>query len=142
MNFLGIDYGSKRIGLSTGDDELRFALPLGAILAETFESVTREIAKIVAERKIAKIIIGYPLNMNGSIGYKAKEVESFVEKLKKQIAVPIIYSDERLSSESVEDVQKHRSIKNRQFLRKSGIVDSRAATIILQDYFDEHLRDA
>jgi putative Holliday junction resolvase len=135
MNYLGIDYGTKRLGLSVGDDELKFAVPIEAIHVTARENVIQKIAEIVNFRKIYKIIIGYPINMDDTIGMKAKEVDCFIHLLEQFITIPIERIDERLTSENVGDLRK-RSIKNRQNLRKSGTIDSAAAVIILQDYFD------
>ena len=136
MNYLGIDYGTRRIGLSIGDDELSFAVSLPCLHVHIIGDIFEEIKKIVELRKIDKIIVGYPFNMDGSVGYKAKEVDEFIEKLNQYVAISIERVDERLTSESVGDL-RHRSGKNRRRLRRSGTVDSAAAVIILQDYFDK-----
>ncbi|MDR0418411.1 MAG: Holliday junction resolvase RuvX [Puniceicoccales bacterium] len=137
MDYLGIDYGTKRIGLSVGDSELNFVVPIKAIHVTDKDSTVQKITEIVKLRKIHKIIIGYPINMDDTIGTKAKEVDHFVHLLKKHIIIPIERMDERLTSENVYDLRK-RSSKNRQKLRKSGAIDSAAAVLILQDYFDRY----
>ena len=136
MNYLGIDYGTQRIGLSTGDDELRFAVPLKCISGKKLDEAYRSIKEIVGLYRIGKIVIGYPFNMDGSVGYKAREVDAFVKLLQKQVGdISIERVDERLTSESVGDL-RHRSGKARRRLRRGGAIDSAAAVIILQDYFD------
>lgn len=136
MNFLGIDYGTKRIGLSEGDDELKLAVPLEAIMVGAMDDAIKEIASMVFRKKIGNIVVGYPLNMDDSIGFKAREVDDFIKKLATMVSVPILRIDERLTSETVCDAQKRRSKKNRLKHRKTGVIDSASATIILQDYFD------
>ncbi|MDR2812220.1 MAG: Holliday junction resolvase RuvX [Puniceicoccales bacterium] len=136
MNYLGIDYGTKRLGLSVGDGELKIAVPIEAIRVTTWENVGRKIAEIVKFRQIHKIIVGYPINMNGTVGAKAKEVDCFIRLLERFVAIPMERMDERLTSENVGDLRK-RSGRNRQNLRKSGAIDSAAAVLILQDYWDE-----
>ncbi|MDR1435189.1 MAG: Holliday junction resolvase RuvX [Puniceicoccales bacterium] len=135
MNFLGIDYGRKRVGLSGGDDELKLAVPLGAIRVGTLEKVGEQIAEIVKFRRIHKIIVGYPINMDDSVGAMTEEVDHFIDLLRKDLSIPVERMDERLTSENVGDVRR-RSGKNRQNLRRSGAIDSAAAVLILQDYFD------
>jgi putative Holliday junction resolvase len=135
MNYLGIDYGTKRMGLSIGDDAIKLAVPIEAIRVSTLKNAAQRIGEIVDSRKIHKIIIGYPLNMDDTIGAKAKEVDHFVKLLMKYVAIPIEPLDERLTSENVGDMRR-RSSKNRQNLRKKGTIDSAAAALILQDYFD------
>jgi putative Holliday junction resolvase len=135
MNYLGIDYGTKRMGLSVGDDELKFAVPIEAIRVSTEERALQRLAEVIKLRNIHKIIIGYPINMNDTIGAKAKEVDHFIDLLGRLISLPIERMDERLTSENVGDMQR-RSIKNRQNLRQKGTIDSAAAVLILQDYLD------
>ncbi|MDR1590885.1 MAG: Holliday junction resolvase RuvX [Puniceicoccales bacterium] len=135
MNYLGIDYGTKRLGLSVGDDALKFVVPIDAISVTSWEKVAQKIAEIGKIRQIHKIIVGYPINMDDTIGAKAKEVDRFVALLKQFVSIPIVRSDERLTSESVGDLYR-RSGKNRRKLRKSGAIDSAAAVLILQDYLD------
>ncbi|MDR1366961.1 MAG: Holliday junction resolvase RuvX [Puniceicoccales bacterium] len=137
MDYLGIDYGTKRIGLSVGDSVLNFVVPIKAIRVTGKNNTAKKIAEIVKLREIHKIIIGYPINMDDTIGTKAKEVDYFVHLLEQYITIPMERMDERLTSENVYDLRK-RSSKNRQNLRKSGAIDSAAAVLILQDYFDRH----
>ena len=77
-----------------------------------------------------------PYNMNGSSGFKAKEVEAFIEQLKSRFQLPVTTVDERLTSHQVEQELK---LQKRQVDRRSGEIDSRAAALILQDYLDQQL---
>lgn len=138
MNLLGIDYGTKRIGLSFSDSEVGFAFPLAAIQVTDRTKAIEEVVAVVREKRIHQIVVGYPINMDDSIGFKAKEVDQFIEDLSTRISCPIERMDERLTSEAVQDMQGHRSPGNRQNMRKKGTIDSVAATIILQDYLDIH----
>jgi putative Holliday junction resolvase len=142
MDYLGIDYGTKRIGLSVGNGELKFAVPIEAICITTWGNAAQKISEIIKFRQIHKIIIGYPINMDDTIGTKAREVDRFIRLLERLVAIPIERMDERLSSENVNDLRK-RSAKNRQNLRKRGAIDSAAAALILQDYFDtRHIKES
>jgi putative Holliday junction resolvase len=140
VNFIGIDYGEKRIGLSFGDDELRIAVPFKPILYTDPMDALSILTSLITERKIDRVIVGYPINMDDSIGFKAMEVNGFVAKLKKMIDVPVEYMDERLTSvQALEDLghmARGRSVKSRLENRHSGAIDSAAAAIILQDYLD------
>jgi putative Holliday junction resolvase len=136
MNYLGIDYGTKRLGLSVGDDALKFAVPIEAIPVTSWEKVAQKIAAIGNLRQIHKIVIGYPLNMDDTIGTKATEVDRFIHYLEQFTPIPIERIDERLTSENVGDLRR-RSATNRRNLRKSGAIDSAAAVLILQDYLDQ-----
>jgi len=134
MHCLGIDYGEKRIGLAYGDD-LGVATPVPAATQEQFEDRMQAIATMIRERRISDLVVGYPYNMDGSIGFKAKEVDVFIDVLEKRFELPVHRVDERLTSSQVTKDLGLTSRRERE-LRKSGVVDSGAATLILQDYLD------
>lgn len=93
MKLLGIDYGSKRIGLALGDTETRMAAPW-----KTVES-RDDVVRAVLEEQVGMIVVGLPLTMKGEEGPQAKEVQDFVEVLKERVAIPIETVDERLTSQ-------------------------------------------
>ncbi|MFA6468367.1 MAG: Holliday junction resolvase RuvX [Bacteroidota bacterium] len=136
--YLGIDYGSVRIGLSLSD-------PL-KIIAQGFKTIRNneqsldQIAAVIAEQNIERIIVGNPLNLKGEISTKAEEVKQFVNRLKERTAVEILLLDERFTS-----VMAQRSIISMGTTRKQrqnnkGKVDEVAAAILLQGYLDSHHR--
>jgi putative Holliday junction resolvase len=132
MRCLGIDYGEKRIGLAWGD-ELGVATPLPAATAADFEARMEHISQLVTGRRVTDLVVGYPYNMDGSIGFKAQEVDAFIAKLEQRFGLPVHRIDERLTSHSVEQGLGLSGRRERQ-LRKTGAVDSGAATLILQDW--------
>lgn len=133
MRFLGIDYGDRRIGLSYGD-ELGVATPLPAITAADEARRREMLATVVRERRITELVIGHPLNMDDSVGPKAKQIEAVAARLRRELGLPVHLVDERLTSYEAEaTIAKSR----RRDVRASGIIDSRAATLILQDYLDQ-----
>lgn len=133
MRCLGIDYGAKRIGLSHGDD-IGVAVPLPALIEPDAESRWRRLGDLLAGRRITDCVVGYPYNMDGSAGFKAKEVDGFIAELERRFGLPVHRVDETLTSyEAESSIAK----KNRRDVRDSGLVDSRAATIILQDFLDQ-----
>lgn len=133
MRCLGIDYGTKRIGLSYGD-ELGLATPLPALVDADPEKRWAGLLAVVRQRRATDLVLGYPFNMDGSVGFKAKEVEVFADRLKKETGLPVHLVDERLTSHQAESsIPKHKLRE----VRASGIVDSRAAAIILQDFLDQ-----
>lgn len=133
MNYLGIDWGEKRIGLAHAD-EVGIAVPLPAAKAATKKARLQHIEEMIKTRRIHEIICGYPLNMNGSVGTRAKEVDVFIGELEKRFGLPVHRIDERLSSHSVEQGLKQQKKK---LDRRSGEIDSRAAALILQDFIEE-----
>ena len=132
MTVLGIDYGEKRIGLSWGD-ELGLAVPLPAAVERTESARLRHIMQVLESRKVERIVVGMPYNMDGSLGFKAKEAGQFMARLRKLTQLPVVAVDERLTTHQAEENFKSRK---RKWDRKSGEIDSHAATLILQDYLD------
>lgn len=133
MNYLGIDWGEKRIGLAFADD-VGIAMPLPAAVAASKKERMRHIEAMLTQRKAQELVVGYPLNMNGTVGFKAKEVDEFIAELEKRFRLPIHRIDERLSSHSVAQGLKGQKKKPS---RRSGEIDSRAAALILQDFIEE-----
>jgi putative Holliday junction resolvase len=132
MRCLGIDYGTRRIGLSIGDD-LGVATPLPALTDAEEAKRWAALGAVVRQRRITDLVVGYPLNMDDSPGFKAKEVEAFAARLRTELGLPVHLVDERLTSYEAEStIAKSR----RRELRASGIIDSRAATLILQDFLN------
>lgn len=133
MRFLGIDYGDRRIGLSFGD-QLGVATPLPAITAADEPRRRAALGAVIKERRITELVIGHPLNMDDTVGPKAKEIEAVAARLRTEFGLPVHLVDERLTSYAAEETIAK---SKRRAVRASGIIDSRAATIILQDYLDQ-----
>jgi putative Holliday junction resolvase len=138
MRCLGIDYGEKRIGLSFSD-ELGVATPLPAVAGTAQGEPLKDLAGIIRGRRITALVLGHPLNMDGSAGFKAKEVERFAGELERAFGLPVHLVDERLTTyEAEQTIAK----AGRRAVRRSGVVDSRAACLILQDFLNQHLPPA
>jgi putative Holliday junction resolvase len=136
--FLGIDYGTKRVGLSHGD-ELGFAFPLPAANAEEAEQRFQQIAQEIKRLKVTHLVLGYPLSLEGEKTKRCLEVDAFAEELKNRFQLPIEFIDEGLTSQAADDLsktKKPKSIQERQAQAKTGERDSRAATVLLQDYLN------
>ncbi len=140
---LGMDYGLARIGVAISDERKIIATPILTIKTEKKLELTA--SKIVHELQqlqikygcdIETILIGIPLRMNGQLGMMADEVKHFVDVLKQLVAIPIVLWDERLSS-----VQADRSLREGNMTRKrrSQVVDTVTAAIILQSYLDSKI---
>lgn len=142
MKILGIDYGSKTIGLSIFDTEVDFIYPLET-LVRVRENVLRKslskIASIVAKEGITKIVVGLPLSMDDSSGKRVFLVKEFVEKLKLRVPkdVKFIFQDERLSTVAAEEILLDRGIK-KEDLKKN--IDCVAAMVILEDWRNENAK--
>ena len=133
MRYIGIDLGTRRIGLAFGDD-LGVATPLPALTQADAPDRETALRTVIRERRADEIVVGHPLNMDDTAGPKAKEAEAFAEKLRVELGLPVHLVDERLTSYEAEStIAKSR----RWSVRASGIIDSRAATLILQDYLNQ-----
>lgn len=131
--FLGIDPGTKRLGLARGD-ELGLASPMAALVQPRAADRWAALLALVETERIDEIVVGYPLNMDDSVGPKAREAEALAERLQAATGRPVHLADERLTSHAAEATLPQ---SQRRDLRASGIIDSRAATLILQDYLDQ-----
>lgn len=135
MRCLGIDFGTRRIGLAFGD-ELGVATPLPAIVDADPEKRWTALFAMARQRRATDIVLGHPLNMDDTAGPKAKEAERLAEQLRKELGLPVHLVDERLTSYEAESTIAK---SKRRDVRASGLIDSRAATIILQDFLDQQM---
>ena len=142
MNILGIDYGHKRVGLAYGDSQLKVSVPIPAAVESTFEARLEHIAREIKQRRIEKIVIGYPYNIDGSVGGKAREVDEYIKVLEEKFGLPVVRFDERLSSFQAEcdyyasSSRSKKSVAARRKHRQSGDIDSRAGALILAEYLE------
>ena len=120
---LGIDYGEKRIGLAISDETQTLARELVILSPNEFWT---QLDQLISSQQISKIVLGWPLNMNGQHTEKTQEVERFKEKLEKLVNIKLDISDERLSSKMAETISGNK--RN---------LDSLAAQILLQNYLDK-----
>ncbi len=133
MRWLGIDYGTKRVGLAHGD-EIGVATPLPALTDPDETARWAKLGEVIRQRRITALVLGYPYNMDGSAGFKAKEVDAFAAKLRARFGLPVHLVDETLTSDAAESSIAR---KDRRGVRGSGLIDSRAACLILQDFLDQ-----
>jgi putative Holliday junction resolvase len=131
---LGIDHGDVRIGVAMSDETAFLASPLTTV--KNGKGAVDEIVALVEEHAVEKIIIGLPLNMDGSAGPAAEKVRRFAAKLAKKTAVPIIESDERLTTVTAHHNLREAGLDGK---KRKGVVDMAAAQIILQDWLDMQL---
>ena len=134
--YLGIDWGEKRWGIAYAD-ELGVATPLEAITQVDASARWDALRRVVVQRRVDGFVVGYPYNMDGSVGFKAKEVDAFIGELEQQFpAIEIHRVDERLTSHAAGSGWSERQKREQ---RRSGKLDSSAAAIILQDFVDQLL---
>ena len=135
MKYLGLDLGSKTLGIAISDGTGTIATSYKTIRHnEEYDMLINEVEKIVKDENISKIVLGYPKNMDNTIGEKAKLSEEFKNKLEDRLNIEVILQDERLTTMEAQkvliDFDTSRS-------KRKKVVDSVAATIILQTYLDK-----
>ncbi len=133
MRILAVDYGSKRIGLALSDETHTIASPVGYISARPLDKVMDELKKISATHKVGLIIIGLPLNMDGTEGPAAVEVREFAALVEKTINTPVKLIDERLTTVAAERLLIEGRLRREKRKLKR---DAMAAAILLQGYLD------
>ena len=130
---IGLDLGSKRIGVSICDDKQLIATPLKTINRNSLEDLVDELKLIINENDIKGIIVGNPLNMDGSSGRSAQSVKDTTENIEKNLDIPICLWDERLSTVGAFNLSSQLDIN---VSKKEKKIDENAAAFILQGALD------
>ena len=128
---LAIDYGEKRIGIAITDPLKMFSIPLTTL--NNNSKLWTEIEKIFNQYNIKKIVLGYPVNEDGSKTRVTEEVEKFSSKLKVKFSKEIIFIDERYSSSIAWEHIKE-GVTSKKKRRNKALVDMKAAAVILEDF--------
>ena len=130
---LGIDPGNRNIGFAICDENKKVATPLKVLQKSKFEVLIKEINQIIEENHIKGIIIGNPINMDGTLGKSSQSANDFAKNLSKNITIPIALWDERLSSEGSFKITKELGTNVTNRVNK---LDKNAAAFILQGAID------
>ena len=135
MKYLGIDHGNSRIGIAISDLSLTLARPLRIVMHVSRLGDAKTIAVIAAEEVCSAIIVGLPLDADGSIGPRARSVSRFIEELRNQTECEVIAWDE---SNSTKTATENSILRGEGKKQRKLAMDDQAAAIILQDYLDNH----
>ena len=130
---LGIDPGNRNVGFAICDENKKVATPLEILQKSKFEVLIKQINQIIKENDIKGIIIGNPINMDGSLGKSSQSASDFAKNLSKNITIPITMWDERLSSEGSFKITKE---LNTNVSNRVNKLDKNAAAFILQGAID------
>lgn len=133
ISALGVDVGRKRIGIAGCDGTGLIATGITTVERRSFLEDVETIQQIVNERQVQILIVGLPYSLDGSIGFQARHVQKFGNKLAKALNLPIEYVDERLTSFQAEQLI---IAENRSPSRNKGLIDRKAAALILQQWLD------
>lgn len=110
------------------------ATGLTTVERQSFNSDVAQLQSIIQEREVQVLVVGLPYSMNGSLGFQAKHVQKFAQRLSKALQLPVEYVDERLTSFQAEQLLQ---AENRSPSRHKGLIDRKAAALILQQWLDE-----
>lgn len=133
MRLLGIDLGEKRIGIAVSDPGRVIARPAGRIDRGTGAETLERLRAAVAEHEAGGIVVGLPLNMNGSEGPAARGAREFAESLRRALGLPVALWDERLTTAEADSLMRSAGLSRR---ARAERVDGIAAQRILQSYLD------
>jgi putative Holliday junction resolvase len=131
---LGLDVGETTIGLALSDGRRAIASPLSTINRGKFSKDIEILKTIIAEHTVGGLVIGYPVNMDGSLGPRTQSTRTFVANLGKHIALPMLLWDERMSTMAVERMMVDEADMSRK--RRGELVDKLAASYMLQGCLD------
>jgi putative Holliday junction resolvase len=130
---LGLDVGTKTIGMALSDVTRSIATPYDTVRRTKFTDDAKVIQKAVEEHRVGAVVIGLPINLNGSEGPRAQSTRAFARNLGALIAVPMVFWDERLSTAAVE---RHLIEADASRKRRAQVIDRMAAAYILQGALD------
>jgi putative Holliday junction resolvase len=136
QRILGIDYGSKHIGLALSDLLGITAQPIDALTSG--ERLAEEIQAVVERESVRQIVVGLPLNLKGEEAQAAQRVQEFVVQLRSVVTCDVVLLDERFTTTIAQKTMRMMGTTKKQRRQRDGRIDSMAAAVILQNYLDGH----
>lgn len=133
QRYIGLDVGTKRIGVALSDPLLITAQPLEAIAREPEEQSLLRIAALCKEHDVLGIVVGFPKNMNGTVGPQAEDCKNFGDKIKNITGLEVFFEDERLTSKQAEQAL---ALQGKKYTKNKSLVDITSAVLILQQFLD------
>jgi putative Holliday junction resolvase len=130
---LGVDYGERRTGIAISDESRTIAFPRETLECPRPEQAAAAVARIAAAERVAGIVVGWPVNMNGTEGPRTERTRQFMDEVARRTDIPLFRWDERLSTKIAEDALIAAGTRRE---RRKQVVDKLAAQVILQGYLD------
>ena len=135
---LGIDAGERRVGVALSDETRLLASPVTVLDRRNgLASVLEALSQLARTEAVQQVVVGLPLNADGSRGRQARRAEHFARIAERVVGLPVELWDERLSTREAEAIMREQG-RNMRRVRERGEVDAVAAAVILQDYLDAH----
>jgi putative Holliday junction resolvase len=135
MRMLGLDYGEKRIGVAVCDELGMVARGIATIARKYWKRDIAQIAALADEYAARRIVVGYPVRLDGTGGIACEKVNRVIDALAAGVGVPIVKWNETLSTKEAEDLLRERDVNHR---KGRAVVDRIAAAVILQDYLNNN----
>lgn len=133
MKIMAVDYGDARTGIAVCDRTEFLASPVGTIEERKFETLVSKVAYMAKQYEVGEIVVGLPLNMNGSKGPRAEKAEIFANALNQATDIPVNMWDERSTTVSAHNILNETDVRGK---KRKAVVDTVAATIILEAYLE------
>ena len=133
MKYLGLDLGTKTLGIAISDRTGIIASFYDSFRYSDEDELVLKIKSIIEKEDIDVLVLGLPVNMDGSLGFRAEETKAFKDKLEKVIDKKVVLQDERLSTRVATDVLIEADISRK---KRKGVIDGVSAVVILQTYLD------
>jgi putative Holliday junction resolvase len=133
MRVMGLDVGDKRIGIAVSDPMGWIAQGHSVLHRTNLANDFKSLKQICDEMEVEKVVVGYPRNMNGTVGPRAQETENFARQLQDYVQLPIEFWDERMTTQIAERVLLSADVSRR---KRRQVIDKMAAISILQNYLD------
>lgn len=131
MIIMSVDLGDARTGVAISDQSETFAFPKGVIFEYNKDKLLSKLSATAQELKAELLVVGFPKNMDGSVGFKAQECEALANKLKDMTGLPLVLWDERCTTISAHTALNFTDTRGK---KRKNVVDAVAAVIILEDY--------
>ena len=133
MKIMAVDYGDARTGLAVCDRTEFLASPIGTIEERNAQLLAMKVAHMAQQYEVGEIIVGLPLNMNGSRGPRAEKCETFANMLNELTEIPVNMWDERSTTVSAHNILNETNVRGK---KRKAVVDTVAATVILEAYLE------
>ena len=130
---LGVDFGDARTGLAISDISGFLASGAGTIKSGSFLKTAEEVVRIAKEKDVGLIVLGHPINMNGTLGPRSEKAQAFAKHLSELSGIEVVLFDERLSTANAHTML---NITNTRGQKRKSIIDEMSACLILQSYLD------
>ncbi len=131
MKIMAVDYGDARTGLAACDRTEFLASPIGVIHEHDFDRTVEQTAYAVEEYQIQMVVVGHPVNMDGSEGERAQKCALFAQRLREKVSVPVVLWDERSTTVTAHQYLNETNTRGK---KRKDVVDEVAASIILESY--------